>query len=61
MRALLISSALLAASLCRASAFVDASQQTTVTVDAPLFDTKDSAANGCDPAGCQGSMTRVSV
>eukprot|EP00752_Nemacystus_decipiens_P013409 g11873.t1 len=42
----------------RTSAFVDASQQTTVTVDAPLFDTNDSTANGCDPAGCQGAMTR---
>lgn len=60
MRALL-TSAVLAASLCRASALLDASKQTTVTVEAPLYDVKDSTANGCDPAGCQGTMTRVSV
>lgn len=60
MRALL-AAAVLSTSLCGASAFVDASQQTTVTVEAPMFDTNDSADNGCDPSGCQGSMTRVSV
>lgn len=63
MRASLLSSGLLAASLARAASstlLVDASKFTTVTVDAPLYDTKLSDDNGCDPSGCQGSLTRVS-
>lgn len=44
-----------------AAASVEIGTLTTVTVDAPLYDTKLSAANGCDPAGCVGDLTRVSA
>lgn len=63
MRASLLVSGVLAASLARTASstlLVDASKFTTVTVDAPLYDTKLSDDNGCDPSGCQGSLTRVS-
>ena len=33
---------------------------TTVTVDAPLYDTRLRADNGCNPAGCSGDLTTVS-
>lgn len=62
--------ALLPASLCWAfsawpcatvveAAVGDAKAVTTVTVDAPLYDTKAADANGCDPSGCVGEFTRV--
>ena len=38
---------------------VDAGTLTTVTVDAPLYDTRTLEDNGCDPAGCVGEYTRV--
>lgn len=63
MKGSLLVSGLLAASSARAAAsalLVDASKFTTVSVDAPLYDTKLSDDNGCDPSGCQGSLTRVS-
>ena len=41
-------------------AIVDAGTVTTVTVDAPLYDTNLAAAGGCDPEGCVGDLTRVS-
>lgn len=41
------------------AATVDAGAFTTVTVEAPLYDTRLSAANGCNPAGCVGDLTRV--
>ncbi|CAM9398222.1 unnamed protein product [Sphacelaria rigidula] len=37
---------------------VDAGTVTTVTVDAPLYDTNLAAAGGCDPEGCVGDLTR---
>ncbi|CAM9345152.1 unnamed protein product [Pylaiella littoralis] len=61
MRVSLLVSGLLAASSVRtasSSALVDASKFTTVTVDAPLYDTMTGDDNGCDPMGCQGSLTR---
>lgn len=39
---------------------VEVDSLTTVTVDAPLYDSTLSAAGGCDPAGCTGDKTRVS-
>lgn len=44
-----------------AAASVEAGTLTTVSVDAPLYDTSLSAANGCDPGGCVGDLTRVSA
>lgn len=44
-----------------ASASVDAGALTTVTAEAPLYDTNLSAANGCDPSGCVAGLTRVST
>ncbi|CAM9688654.1 unnamed protein product [Scytosiphon promiscuus] len=41
---------------CAAS--VEAGTLTAVTVDAPLYDARLSAAGGCDPAGCSGDKTR---
>lgn len=43
-----------------AAGSVEAGTLTTVLVDAPLYDTNLSAANGCDPVGCVGDLTRVS-
>lgn len=40
------------------AAIVDAREVTTVTVDAPLYDPNLASANGCDPAGCVGDLTR---
>ena len=42
------------------AAIVDAGTVTTVTVDAPLYDTNLAADGGCDPEGCVGELTRVS-
>lgn len=39
---------------------VEAGTVGTVIAAAALFDPDDSAANGCDPAGCTASFTRVS-
>ena len=44
-----------------AAASVEVGTMTTVVVDAPLYDTSTSASNGCDPAGCVGDLTRVSL
>lgn len=41
------------------AASVDARALTTVTVDAPLYDTRAGEEGGCDPAGCSGDLTRV--
>eukprot|EP00903_Cladosiphon_okamuranus_P020463 g18782.t1 len=41
-----------------AAASIEASTLATVTVDAPLYDTNLGVANGCDPAGCVGDLTR---
>lgn len=38
------------------AATVDAEKLTTVAVNAPLYDT-----NNCDPTGCVGDLTRVSL
>lgn len=43
-----------------AGASVEAGTLTTVTAEAPLYDTNLSETNGCDPAGCAASLTRVS-
>lgn len=57
---------LLAAALAAASctfvnaAIVDAGAVTTVTVEAPLYDTRTGTAGGCGSAGCVGALTRVS-
>lgn len=63
MRTLVITASLAAAAglatVARA-AIVDAGALTTVTVEAPLYDTRGGAAGGCDPAGCGGGLTRVS-
>ena len=40
---------------------VEAGSVMSVTVDAPLYDTSLAAGGGCDPAGCEGSLTRVRV
>ncbi|CAM9649139.1 unnamed protein product, partial [Ascophyllum nodosum] len=37
---------------------IEAGTVTTVTVDAPLYDTNTGDDNGCDPAGCVGELTR---
>lgn len=42
------------------AAVIDAEALTTVTVEAPLYDPSLGDANGCDPAGCVGDLTRVS-
>lgn len=42
------------------AATIDAGALTTVTVQAPLYDTSLSDEDGCDPAGCIGDFTRVS-
>lgn len=44
------------------AAIVEAEALTTVTVEAPLFDENAVAATGgCNPAGCVGNKTRVSL
>ena len=43
------------------AATVDAGEITTVNVDAPLYDTRVNDDGGCDPSGCSGDLTRVSV
>lgn len=40
---------------------VEVESLTTVTVEALLYDTTLSSAGGCDPAGCSGDKTRVSL
>lgn len=40
---------------------VEAGTVGTVEVAAALFDPNDSTANGCDPAGCTASLTRVRI
>lgn len=42
-------------------AIVEVGTLTEVTVDAPLYDPHLSNNNGCDPAGCVGDLTRVSL
>ena len=43
------------------AANVDAGGVTSVTIDAPLYDTRRVRVDGgCDPAGCSGALTRVS-
>ena len=42
------------------AANVEAGEVTTVIVDAPLFDTRTGADNGCGSTGCSGDLTRVS-
>lgn len=51
-----------ALSLCvtTVATIVDAGTATTVTADAPLYDTNLATAGGCDPEGCVGDLTRVS-
>lgn len=39
---------------------VEAGVLGSVTTAASLYDTRLSAANGCDPAGCTAALTRVS-
>lgn len=43
------------------AAIVEAEQWTNVLVEAPLFDSRPAADGGCDPAGCLGTLTRVSA
>lgn len=52
---------LCAAAATVTAAVVEVGSLTTVTVEAPLYDTNLSAAGGCDPAGCSGDKTRVSL
>lgn len=62
--ALHVAAAALAGSAGLPSSFaaaVEASALTTITIDAPLYDTSLSTAGGCDPGGCVGDLTRVSV
>lgn len=40
---------------------VEAGMVGTVTTSAALYDTRLSAGNGCDPAGCTADLTRVSL
>lgn len=40
------------------AAIVEASNLTSVDVDAPLYDPNLGAQNGCDPVGCVGRLTR---
>lgn len=42
------------------AAQVEAGTLTTVAVNAPLYDSRLGAANGCDPSGCTAALTRVS-
>ncbi|CAM9933566.1 unnamed protein product [Pylaiella littoralis] len=49
---------LCAAAATVTAAVVEVGSLTTVTVEAPLYDTNLSAAGGCDPAGCSGDKTR---
>ena len=42
------------------AANVEAGEVSTVIVDAPLFDTRSGADNGCGSTGCSGDLTRVS-
>ena len=42
------------------AALVDAGTLTTVSIYTPLYDTRTSADDGCDPRGCIGEYTRVS-
>lgn len=63
---MMIRSTLLGASLAASSCsfanadIVDAGTVTTVTVEAPLYDTRTGTDGGCSPAGCIGELTRVS-
>ena len=41
------------------AAIVDAGSLTSISTKAPLYDTSLSSANGCDPSGCVGDLTRV--
>ena len=43
------------------AAVVTAGSVTSVTVEAQIFDAKLAADGGCDPAGCEGGLTRVGV
>lgn len=43
------------------AAIVDAGTLTSVTVEAPLYDSNLSVDNGCDPSGCVGDLTRVNA
>lgn len=61
MRALLAASMLGASLRSGRAAVVEAGTLTTVTVQAPLYDTTTSPADGgCSPEGCVGDNTRVS-
>lgn len=61
MRALLAASMLGASLRSGRAAVVEAGILTTVTVQAPLYDTTTSPADGgCSPEGCVGDNTRVS-
>ncbi len=42
------------------AAVVAAGSLTSVTVEAPLYDGRLSVDGGCDPAGCEAGLTRVS-
>lgn len=65
MRALLLAASLCCAWPCPTTTVVveaavgDAKAVTTVTVNAPLYDTNNEDAGGCDPSGCVGEFTRV--
>lgn len=59
--------ALVGAALCTVFAWSPASSveaavvDAAVSVEALLYDSRLGAAGGCDPAGCVGELTRVSV
>ncbi len=42
------------------AAVVAAGSLTSVTVESPLYDERLFADGGCDPAGCEAGLTRVS-
>lgn len=42
------------------AATIEAGALASITIDAPLYDTRKSGEGGCNPAGCSGDLTRVS-
>lgn len=54
-----LSAAVAAVSSTAQAVLVDAGAYTTMSVYAPLYDTRLSNDGGCDPSGCVGDLTRV--
>lgn len=42
------------------AATIEAGALASITIDAPLYDTRTSGEGGCNPVGCSGDLTRVS-